>query len=180
MVQQTQPQPPAPASAFEIQADAGKVLESANIDKLVPLLVVIVPEENTEPKRAETKTILEEGCEFVKSLPGELFKDAFKEAIGGIAVGAPMLALAGFLKRRAKETGNKSIEWSGEAAEKIADLFGKKPVSGVITTQELNDVFGDKALAAETLLLTLGYRKLANEWRRDDGSRRHFSWETGR
>ena len=68
--------------------------------------------------------------------------------------------------RRGKETGNKSIGWAGDAAEKIAGLFGKEAAKGVIKTEELNRVFGDKTLAAETMLLMLGYKKQGEEWQR--------------
>lgn len=148
------------------QTDVGLTLDSANIDALVSQLTVIVPQENTEPKRAETKVILEEACEHVKSLAFDLAGDAFKEAIKAAVLGGPIYALSQFLKRRAAETGNKSIGWSGEAAEKIAELFGKHPIINVVTSKELNDVFGDKTMAAETMLLMLGYKKRGNQWQR--------------
>jgi hypothetical protein len=156
----------ATASLLVTRSEAGKVLDSANIDKLVPILVVIVPEDNTDAKRAETKSILEQGMQWIKSLPGDVLLDAVKDAIKVTAVGAPALALARFLKRRAGETGNRSIAWAGAAAEKIADLFGEHPITGVITSEQLGQVFGDKALAAETLLLLLGCQKRGNEWSR--------------
>src|SRR3954469_8467965 len=58
---------------------------------------------------------LEQACEFINSLPGELLKDGIKEAAKVALVGTPMLAFAQFLQRRGKETANKSITWSGEA-----------------------------------------------------------------
>lgn len=161
----------AAASLLLTRSETGQVLDSANIDKLVPILVVIVPEEDTEAKRAEAKGILEEGVEIIKSLPDEILldpvKDAFKEAVRVALVGAPMLALARFLLRRSRESGNKLVGWLGEAAEKIADVFGKHIITGAITADELQQMFGgEKMLAAETLLLIAGYKKKGDEWRR--------------
>ena len=157
-------------TAIQTQVNLGLTVESANIDALVPQLTLIVPEENTEPGRAEIKSILEEACEHVKSmsidLTKDIFKDAAKDAAKVVLVGWPLLAFAQFLKRRAGETGNKSIAWLGEAAEKIAELFGKHPIVNVVTTEELTATFGNKALATETLLLTLGYKKRGNQWSR--------------
>jgi hypothetical protein len=154
-----------PVAAVAAHSDTGQTLDSAHIDALIPTLVIIVPQENTEIRRTETKSILREAGEFARSLPGTLLEDAVKDAVKGVAVGAPMLALGQFLKRRGRETGNKSIQWSGDAAEKIAELFGKHAPTGTITTEELTDLFGDKAPAAEILLLMSGYKKQANEWR---------------
>ena len=161
----------APASLLLVRSEAGKVLDSANIDKLIPIVVVIVPEDNTEARRAESKSILEQGVEYIKSLPGEVLlgtlKDGVKDSLKLTLVGAPMLALARFLLRRSRESGNKLVGWLGEAAEKIADLFGKHEARGAITTEQLNQIFGgEKVLAAETLLLIAGYKKVGDEWLR--------------
>jgi hypothetical protein len=68
--------------------------------------------------------------------------------------------------RTAAELGG-VVGWLGDAAEKIADLFGKHEVTGAITTEELNQMFGgEKVLAAETLLFIAGYKKVGDEWRR--------------
>jgi hypothetical protein len=78
-----------------------------------------------------------------------------------------MLVLARYLSRRSRETGNKLVGWLGEAAEKIADLFGKHESKGAITTEQLDQMFGgEKVLAAETLLLIAGYKKEGDAWRR--------------
>jgi hypothetical protein len=157
----------AAASLLLTRSEAGQVLDSANIDKLIPILVVIVHEDNTEAKRAETKSILEQGVEIIKSLPEEVLLDTVKDAVKVTFVGAPMLVLARFLSRRSRESGNKLVGWLGEAAGKIADLFGKNENTGAITTEQLNQMFGgEKRLAAETLLLIAGYQKKGDEWRR--------------
>jgi hypothetical protein len=169
---QTMPQThQAPASLLLTRSEDGQKLDSANIDRLVPLVVVIVQEDNTEAKRAEAKSILEQGVEVIKSLPGQVLLDTVKDAVKDAAkvtlVGAPMMVLARFLLRRSRESGNKLIGWLGGAAEKIANLFGKHEAAGAITTEQLSRMFGgEKMLAAETLLLIAGYRKQGDTWSR--------------
>lgn len=164
---QTTSQPQAqPAGEAVAISDAGQNIDTAQIEKLTPLLVVLVEGENAVAKHEETKSILQEACEFLKSMPIELMKDAVKETVKVAAVGAPLLALAKFLKRRSEQTGNKAITFAAGMAEKIAELFGKHPDKSAVTTQQLEQVFGDKALAAETMLLMLGYKKEGDQWMR--------------
>jgi len=148
----------------------GEILHATRIQQMVDLLVIVVPEESIESKRAETKSILEETWLWAVGLPAAIASGMAADYVKKSVLGALLLKLYEHLDHRAKETGNKGIAWLAAVALKLAELAGKQPASTIITADQLAAQFGDQTnsdqrLAAASMLLHLvGCKKQGSEW----------------
>ena len=146
-------------------ADDARVSDH-EIDHLVNIIVIVVPEESNAIKKAETKTILKDAMTYAYNVPGKLVDKAVEKALDTWVVSPALLSMSAYLLTRGAATGNQCIILLGTIVKKIAAFFGKVP-GKTVTQDQLEAEFGKEVPVAEKVLTMAGFTKHGSEWQQE-------------
>ena len=140
-------------------------VSQSQTDELVNLVLGVIPAENTQSLKAETKSILEEAEGLAKAQMRELAKKAIDKTVETWIIGRVLLAVGNFLRKRGEQTGNRYALVLAEVFEKLAALFGAAPPKVVTKKQLLDEIGPDHIKIAGQVLRMIGFEEGIIEWR---------------